>query len=164
MFNVTDSPILYVVCLLSPIYHHCMLHSYNKRQKTTELDYILDKYQQRFTGIEKATQDRKEIQITVQIDNATPIAQKPRRIPYQLTKPLKQRLVEFEENDIIKPVSEHEAIALIAWCSDLNHGYHQFSLDEKSLRNTDLNDIHLEDLTTKTFLTQRLQRSYLCEN
>ena len=49
-------------------------------------------------------------------DDATPIAQKPRRVPYKLTEPLKQRLVEFEENDIIEPVPEHEAIT---WCSPL---------------------------------------------
>ena len=52
------------------------------KQNTTELDYILDKYQQRFTGIGKAMRDGKEIQITVPMkDDATPIAQKPRRVP-----------------------------------------------------------------------------------
>ena len=116
-------------------------------------------------------------------ENATPIAQKPRRVPYLLTDPLKKQLEEFVENDIIEPVPQHEAIT---WCSplvvqpkpknpnairacldlrlinksmlrtrqvqapitedfitefkgckifsklDLNHGYHQFTLDEES--------------------------------
>ena len=58
-----------------------------------------------------------EIQITVPMkDDATPIAQKPRRVPYQLTEPLTQRLAEFEDNDIIEAVPEHEAIT---WCSPL---------------------------------------------
>ena len=36
--------------------------------------------------------DGKEIQITVPMkDDATPTAQKPRRVPFQLTGPLKQR-------------------------------------------------------------------------
>ena len=155
-------------------------------QNKTELDKILGRYQQRFTGIGKAMRNGEEIQITVPMkDDATPIAQKPRRVPYQLTEPLKQRLAEFEENDIIEAVPEHEAIT---WCSplvvqprpknpkdiracldlrlvnksmmrtrqvqapitedfirefkgckvfsklDLNHGYHQFSLDEQSRR------------------------------
>ena len=59
-----------------------------------------------------------EIQITVPIkDDGTHIAQKkPRRVSYQLTEPLKQRLAEFEDNDIIEAVPEHEAIT---WCSPL---------------------------------------------
>ena len=62
----------------------------NQQQNTIEVDYILDKYQQRFTGIGKAMRDEKEIQITVPMkDDATPIAQKPRRVPYQLTGPVK---------------------------------------------------------------------------
>ena len=106
-------------------------------------------------------------------------------MPYQLVEPLKNRLQEFEDNDIIEPVPEHEAIT---WCSplvvqpkpknpkdiracldlrvvnksmlrtrqvqapitedfirefkdykifsklDLNHGYHQFALDDESRR------------------------------
>ena len=61
--------------------------------------------------------DGKEIQITISMkDDATPIAQKPRRVPCQLTAPLKQRLAEFKKNYIIEPVLEHEAIT---WCSPL---------------------------------------------
>ena len=61
--------------------------------------------------------DGEEIRINIQMkDNAQPIAQKLRRVPYQLTEPLKKRLEEFEENDIIEPVPEHEAIT---WCSPL---------------------------------------------
>jgi len=154
----------------------------NKHQ--ADLDSILNKHQQRFTGIGKAMRDGKEIQIHIPMkDNAIPIAQKPRRVPYLLTDPLKKRLDEFIEIDIIEQVPQHEAIT---WCSplvvqpkpknpkdiracldlrlvnqsmlrtrqvqapitedfikefkdckifsklDLNHGYHQFCLDEDS--------------------------------
>ena len=116
-------------------------------------------------------------------ENATPIAQKARRVPYHLLEPLEERINEFVDSDIIQKVCEHEAIE---WCSplvvqpkaknpkdirvsldlrilhqsmsrtrnvqtpiteefvntfkdctvfskiDLNHGYHQFALDEES--------------------------------
>ncbi|CAB3986704.1 Hypothetical predicted protein [Paramuricea clavata] len=116
-------------------------------------------------------------------EDATLIAQKPRRVPYHLLEPLEQRINEFVESDIIEKVPEQEAIE---WCSprvvqpkaknpkdirvsldlqilnqsmartrhvqspitedfvnefkdctvfskiDLNHGYHQFALDEES--------------------------------
>ena len=39
-------------------------------------------------------------------ENATPIAQKPHRVPYLLTDLLKEQLEEFVENDIIKPVRQ----------------------------------------------------------
>ena len=61
--------------------------------------------------------DGKEIQISLPMkENATPIAQKQRRVPYLLTEPLKKRIEEFEENDIIEKVPDHEAIT---WCSPL---------------------------------------------
>jgi hypothetical protein len=73
-----------------------------RNQNKTELDKILDRCQERFTGIGKAMRNGEEIQITVPMkDDATPIAQKPRRVPHRLTEPLKQRLAEFEESDII---------------------------------------------------------------
>lgn len=56
----------------------------NKHQ--ADLDSILNKHQQRFTGIGKAMRDGKEIQIHIPMkDNAIPIAQKPRRVPYIFT-------------------------------------------------------------------------------
>ena len=155
-----------------------------KENRQDELNSILEQHQQRFTGIGRAMRDGKEIQIHIPMtDNAIPIAQKSRRVPYLLTDPLKKRLEEFVNNDIIEPVPEHEAIT---WCSplvvqpkpknpkdiracldlrlvnksmlrtrqvqapitedfirefkeckvfsklDLNHGYHQFCLDEES--------------------------------
>ena len=153
-------------------------------QNNTELENILAKYQTRFTGIGQAKRDGKEIRIKIPMKpNTTPIAQKPRRVPYHLVEPLKKRLKEFENDDIVEPVPQHEAIT---WCSplvvqpkpknpqdiracldlrlvnqsmlrtrqvqapitedfirefkgckvfsklDLNHGYHQFSLDDES--------------------------------
>jgi hypothetical protein len=49
-------------------------------------------------------------------ENATPIAQKPRRFPYHLLDPLEQRINEFIESDIVAKVPEHE---VIEWCSPL---------------------------------------------
>ena len=160
----------------------------NKVKKTTstqpKLQEILKKYEERFQGIGKAKRDGQDIEIHLPMnENATPIAQKPRRVPYHLLKPLEERINEFIESDIIEKVPEHEAIE---WCSplvvqpkaknpkdirvsldprilnqsmsrtrnvqtpitedfvdtfkdstvfskiDLNHGYHQFALDEES--------------------------------
>ena len=165
-----------------------IVKSISKQEPETgsaELSEILDKYKGKFTGIGKAMRDGQEIKITLPMqDDAIPIAQKPRRVPYQLVEPLQNRLQEFEDNDIIEPVPEHEAIT---WCSplvqpkpknpkdiracldlrvvnksmlrtrqvqapitedfirefkdckifsklDLNHGYHQFALDDESRR------------------------------
>ena len=48
-------------------------------------------------------EDGKEIKMKVLMkENATPVAQKPLRVPYLLTDPLKKQLEEFVENDIIK--------------------------------------------------------------
>lgn len=59
----------------------------------------------------------KDIQISIPLkDNPAPIAQKPRRVPYHLTDPLKKRIEEFVENDIVEQVPEHEAIT---WCPPL---------------------------------------------
>jgi hypothetical protein len=81
-------------------------HKNSKHQ--TEHKTILDTFEQRFTGIGNAMGDGKEIQIQIPMEvNATQIAQKPRRVPYQLTEPLKKRLEEFQENDIIEPVPVH---------------------------------------------------------
>ena len=153
-------------------------------EKHQKLEEILKKYEERFQGIGKAKRDEKDIEIHLPMnENATPIAQKPRRVPYHLLKPLEERINEFVESDIIEKVPEHEAIE---WCSplvvqpkaknpkdirvsldlrmlnqsmsrtrnvqtpitedfvnefkdctifskiDLNHGYHQFALDEES--------------------------------
>lgn len=40
-------------------------------------------------------------------DNATPIYQKPRWVPYLLTQPLQKRLKEFQQNDIIEQTPDH---------------------------------------------------------
>lgn len=87
------------------------------RDGNTKLNGILDRYKGRFQGIGKAMRDGEEIKIEVPMkENATPIAQKPRRVPYLLTDLLKKQLEEFVENDIIEPVPQHEAIT---WCSPL---------------------------------------------
>ena len=155
-------------------------------EKHQKLEEILKKYEERFQGIGKAKRGEEDIEIHLPMnENATPIAQKPRRVPYHLLKPLEEHINEFVESDIIEKVPEHEAIE---WCSplvvipkaknpkvirvsldlrmlnqsmsrtrnvqtpitkdfvnefkdctifskiDLNHGYHQFALDEESIK------------------------------
>ena len=161
----------------------------NKVKKTTatqpKLQEILKKYEERFQGIGKANRDGQHIEIHLPMhENATPIAQKPRRVPYHLLEPLEERINEFVENDIIEKVPGHEACNRVVFtfvvqpkaknpidirvsldlrilnqsmsrkrnvqtpstedfvntfkaCTvfskiDLNHGYHQFGLDEES--------------------------------
>ena len=161
----------------------------NKVKKTTatqpKLQEILKKYEERFQGIGKAKRDGQDIEIHLPMnENATPIAQKPRRVPYHLLEPLEERINEFVKSDIIEKVPEHEACNRVVFTScstaegeepkdirvsldlrilnqsmsrkrnvqtpstedfvntfkagtvlskiDLNHGYHQFALDEES--------------------------------
>ena len=90
-----------------------------KKTTTTnrKLEKILQRYEDRFHGIGKAKRDGKDIEIHLPMnENATPIAQKPRRVPYHLLDPLEERINEFVESDIIEKVPEHEAIE---WCSPL---------------------------------------------
>ena len=149
-----------------------------------ELDGILQKHSQRFKGIGKAQREGKVIEIHLPLkDDADPITQKPRRVPYHLLEPLQQCMEEFVEKEIMEKVPDHEPIT---WCSplvvqpkprnpndirvsldlrvlnksmertrnvqapitedfittfkdcqifsklDMNHGYHQFCLDEES--------------------------------
>ena len=149
-----------------------------------EIDKIVQQHHKLFTGIGKAQRDGKTIYIHLPLkSNTTPITQKPRRVAYHLLDPLKNRINEFVENDIMEEVPVQEAIT---WCSplvvqpkpknpndirvsldlrvlnrsmertrhvqapitedfittfkdctvfsklDMNHGYHQFSLDEES--------------------------------
>ena len=85
--------------------------------ETTRLNTILTRFQQRLSGIGTATRNGKKIQIKVSVKpNATPIAQKARRILYQLVELLKKRIEEFEANDIIEPVPKREAVK---WYSPL---------------------------------------------
>ena len=149
-----------------------------------DLNKILLQQEERFGGIGKARRDGQDIQIHLPLkEDAKPIAQKPRRVPYHLMEPLRHRMDEFVKEDIMEKVPEHDSIT---WCSplvvqlkpknpsdirvsldlrvlnksmertrqvqapitedfintfkdckvfsklDMNHGYHQFSLDEES--------------------------------
>ena len=95
------------------------VRSVQKQQRNDQHQQSADRNDNkgRFTGIGKAMRDGKEIQISIPMkENAIPVAQKPRRVPYLLTEPLKKRIEEFVENDIVEQVPEHEAIT---WCSPL---------------------------------------------
>ena len=88
----------------------------NKVKKTTATQPKLQEIE-RFQKIGKAKRDGQDIEIHLPMnDNATPIAQKPRRVPYHLLEPLEECINEFVESDIIEKVPEHEAIE---WCSPL---------------------------------------------
>ena len=93
-------------------------HKVNKMDATyPKLEEILGKYEGRFHGVGKAERDGEVIEIHLHMnEDATPISQKPRRMPYHLLKPLEQRINEFIESDIIEKVPAQEAIG---WCSPL---------------------------------------------
>lgn len=50
----------------------------------------------------------------LKVTHNVPIAQKPRRVPYHLMDPMKKRMEEFVEKDIMEKVPDHESIT---WCS-----------------------------------------------
>lgn len=166
--------------------NHDEIQTINKVQTGNEhLDRILLQHKGRFEGIGKAKRDKKDINIHLPLkDDAQPIAQKSRRVSYHLMEPLKKRMGEFVDKDIMEKVPEHESIT---WCLplvvqpkpknpndicvsldlqvlnksiqhtqqvqapitedfittfkdcevfsklDMNHGYHQFPLDDKPL-------------------------------
>ena len=63
----------------------------HQRHENIELNVTLESHKERFKGIGRAMRDGQEIQMSVPMkENATPIAQKPRRVPYLLTEPLKK--------------------------------------------------------------------------
>ena len=156
----------------------------NVHKLETGSDEVVHRHKKLFEGIGKAQRDGQDIEIHLPLkENAIPITQKPRRVPYHLMYPLKKRISEFVENDIMEEVPTHESIT---WCSplvvqpkpknpndirvsldlrvlnhsmertrqvqapitedfidtfkdcmvfsklDMNHGYHQFALDEES--------------------------------
>ena len=49
-------------------------------------------------------------------EDAIPITQKPRGVPYHLNEPLQDRIEEFIKNDIMEKVPDNEAII---WCSPI---------------------------------------------
>ena len=82
-----------------------------------DLNKILLQHEERFGGIDKARRDGQDIQIHLPLkEDAKPIAQKPRRVPYHLMEPLRHRMDEFVEKDIMEKVPEHDSIT---WCSPL---------------------------------------------
>ena len=84
--------------LKSPEKHIKNMCTSKKNQNNAELEATLERYKERFTGIGRAMRDGQEIQISMPMkDNATPIAQNPRKVPYLLTALLQKRLEEFEQ-------------------------------------------------------------------
>ena len=82
-----------------------------------ELDGIIHQYKARFEGIGKARRNGKDIEVHLPLkENVQPIAQKLRRVPYNLMDSLKKRISEFVKSEIMEKVPEHDSIT---WCSPL---------------------------------------------
>lgn len=77
------------------------IQTINKVQTGNEdLDRILHQHKGRFEGIGKAKCEGEDTNIDLPLkDDAQPIAQKPRRVPYHLMEPLKKRMEEFVDKD-----------------------------------------------------------------
>ena len=124
-----------------------------------ELEKILHRYKNLFQGHGKATRDSQEIQIHLPTkEDAIPIAQKPRRVPYHLTKPLQDRIEEFIKNDIMEKVPDHEAIT---WCSPIvvqpkakNPKDIRVSLDLRLLNKSMLRTRNIQAPITEDFVTE----------
>ena len=85
--------------------------------ENSKLEKILHHHKNLFQGVGKATRDGQEIQIHLPMkEDAVPIAQKPRRVPYHLIEPLQNRIEEFVKSDIMEKVPDHKAIT---WCSPI---------------------------------------------
>ena len=123
-----------------------------------ELEKILNRYKNLFEGVGKATRDGQEIQIHLPMkEDAIPTAQKPRRVPYHLIEPLRDRIEEFIKNDIMEKVPDHEAIT---WCSPIvvqpkpkNPKDIRVSLDLRLLNKSMLRTRNVQAPITEDFVT-----------
>ena len=89
----------------------------NVHKLETGSDEVVHWHRKLFEGIGKTQRDGQDIEIHLPLkENAIPITQKPRQVPYHLMDPLKKRISEFVENDIMEEVPTHESIT---WCSPL---------------------------------------------
>ena len=74
----------------------------NVHKLETGSDEVVHRHKKLFEGIGEAQRDSQDIEIHLPLKaNAIPITQKPRRVPYHLMDPLKKRIKEFVENDIM---------------------------------------------------------------
>ena len=131
----------------------------NKVQTGNEdLDRILCQHKGRFEGIGKAKCEGEDTNITLPLkDGAQPIAQKPRRVPYHLMEPLKKRMEELIDKDIMEKVPEHESIT---WCSPLvvqskpkNPNDIRVSLDMRVLNKSMQHSRQVQAPITEDFIT-----------
>ena len=77
----------------------------NVHKLETGSDEVVHRHKKLFEGIGEAQRDSQDIEIHLPLKaNAIPITQKPRRVPYHLMDPLKKRIKEFVENDIMEEV------------------------------------------------------------
>ena len=127
--------------------------------KNPELEKILDRYKNLFHGVGKATRNGQEIQIHLPMkEDAIPIAQKPRRVPFHLIEPLQDRIEEFIAKDIMEKVPDHEAIT---WCSPIvvqpkpkNPKDIRVSLDLHLLNKSMLRTRNVQAPITEDFVTE----------
>ena len=94
-------------------------------------------------------------------EDAIPIAQKPRRVPYHLIEPLQGRIEEFIAKDIMEKVPDHEAIT---WCSPIvvqpkpkNPKDIRVSLDLPHLNKSMLRTRNVQAPITEDFLKPNLE-------
>ena len=122
------------------------------------IDELLKPYQHLFQGIGRATRNGEEIQLHLPMDkDAEPVAQKPRRTAYHLMEPLKKRLQEFVEKDIMEKVPDQEPIT---WCSPIvvqpkpkNPNDIRISLDLRILNKSMLRTRHVQAPIIEDFIT-----------
>ena len=85
--------------------------------RNADLDRIIHEYESRFQGIGQVKRDGRNVEIHLPLkENTEPVAQKPRRVPYHMMGPLKQRINQFVQEGIMEEVPEQESIG---WCSPL---------------------------------------------
>ena len=121
------------------------------------IDQRLESYQELFHGIGRATRDEKEIHLHLPMkEDAIPVAQKLRRVAYHLMEPLRNRLDEFIEHDIMEKVPNQEAITwrspIVVQPKPKNPNDIRVSLDLRTLNKSMLRTRQVQAPITEDFV------------